>query len=282
MEDKVKEFETELLREEKKQNTVKQYLKYINDFIEYANIERKEDITKEKLIEYKEHLKEVHKKESSINIKIIIINKFIAFIGLPEKYKLKQIKTQRKTNLENVLNEKEYQRLLEWAMKLNKITMYYLMRTLAGTGIRISELQYITVEAVKRGQIEIYNKGKKRVVPIKSSLQKDLKKYCEESKIEEGIIFKNRQGKPLSNSYIWKQLQYIAGKARGGLSKNKVHAHSFRHLFAKEFISSTGNQMALADILGHKSLETTRIYTTMSIQEQKELLDKIDKEKRRK
>lgn len=214
MEDKIKEFRQELIEEEKKEKTVKQYLKYIYEFIDYAKIEKLEDITKEILIEYKEHLKEIHPKESSINIKIIIINKFITFLELDNKLKLKQIKVQKKTTLENVLNEKEYNRLLEWAVKLNRPRMYYLMETLAGTGIRISELQYITVEAVRKGNADFFNKGKKRPVPIKNSLQKDLKRYCEEANITEGIIFKSRSGNPLDDSYVWRQLQDIARKSK--------------------------------------------------------------------
>lgn len=280
IEENIKAFEQELIEEEKKEKTIKQYLKYIYEFIEYTKIEKAEDITKEMLIDYKEHLKEIHPKESSINIKIIIINKFVTFLDLPSKLKLKQIKVQKKTTLENVLNEKEYNRLLEWALKLNRPRMYYLMETLAGTGIRISELEYITVEAVKKGNADFYNKGKKRPVPIKNSLQKDLKRYCEEANITEGIIFKSRQGNPLDDSYVWRQLQDIAGKARGGLSKDKVHAHSFRHLFAKDFLANGGDLATLADILGHSSLETTRIYTTMSIAEQRALLNKMDKRKK--
>lgn len=280
IEENINAFEQELIEEEKKEKTIKQYLKYIYEFIEYTKIEKAEDITKEMLIDYKEHLKEIHPKESSINIKIIIINKFVTFMDLPNKLKLKQIKVQKKTTLENVLNEKEYNRLLEWALKLNRPRMYYLMETLAGTGIRISELEYITVEAVKKGNADFYNKGKKRPVPIKNSLQKDLKRYCEEANITEGIIFKSRQGNPLDDSYVWRQLQDIAGKARGGLSKDKVHAHSFRHLFAKDFLANGGDLATLADILGHSSLETTRIYTTMSIAEQRALLNKMDKRKK--
>ena len=280
IEENIKAFEQELIEEEKKEKTIKQYLKYIYEFIEYTKIEKAEDITKEMLIDYKEHLKEIHPKESSINIKIIIINKFVTFMDLPNKLKLKQIKVQKKTTLENVLNEKEYNRLLEWALKLNRPRMYYLMETLAGTGIRISELEYITVEAVKKGNADFYNKGKKRPVPIKNSLQKDLKRYCEEANITEEIICKSRQGNPLDDSYVWRQLQDIAGKARGGLSKDKVHAHSFRHLFAKDFLANGGDLATLADILGHSSLETTRIYTTMSIAEQRALLNKMDKRKK--
>ena len=280
MEDKIKEFKQELINEEKKENTIKQYMNYIYEFIEHTKITAPEEITKEMLIDYKEHLKEIHPKESSINIKIIIINKFIMFLELDDKMKLKQIKVQKKTTLENVLNEKEYNRLLEWALKLNRPRMYYLMETLAGTGIRISELQYITVEAVKKGNADFFNKGKKRPVPIKNSLQKDLKRYCEEAGITEGIIFKSRSGNPLDDSYVWRQLQDIAGKARGGLSKDKVHPHSFRHLFAKDFLANGGDIATLADILGHSSLETTRIYTQMSLAEQRALLNKMDKRKK--
>lgn len=219
MEDKIKEFRQELIEEEKKEKTINQYLKYIYEFIDYTKITKPEDINKEMLIDYKEHLKEIHPKESSINIKIIIINKFVAFLELDDKMKLKQIKVQKKTTLENVLNEKEYNRLLEWALKLNRPRMYYLMETLAGTGIRISELQYITVEAVKKGNADFFNKGKKRPVPIKNSLQKDLRRYCEEANITEGIIFKSRNGNPLDDSYVWRQLQDIARKSKRGLVK---------------------------------------------------------------
>lgn len=219
MEDKIKEFRQELIEEEKKEKTINQYLKYIYEFIDYTKITKPEDINKEMLIDYKEHLKEIHPKESSINIKIIIINKFVTFLELDDKMKLKQIKVQKKTTLENVLNEKEYNRLLEWALKLNRPRMYYLMETLAGTGIRISELQYITVEAVKKGNADFFNKGKKRPVPIKNSLQKDLKRYCEEANITEGIIFKSRNGNPLDDSYVWRQLQDIARKSKRGLVK---------------------------------------------------------------
>lgn len=207
-------FKIELRDQEKEENTIKQYSIYIQDFIETMQIKSKGDITKEILIKYKDILRERHPKESSINIKIIILNKFIAFIGYDEKMKLKQFKVQKKTTLENVLNEKEYNRLLEWALKLNRPRMYYLMKTLAGTGIRISELQYITVEAVKKGNADFFNKGKKRPVPIKNSLQKELKKYCEEAGITEGIIFKSRSGNPLDDSYVWRQLQDIARKGK--------------------------------------------------------------------
>lgn len=274
-------FKIDLKEAEKKETTIKQYEGYIKEFIEYTNIKSKDDITKELLIDYKEHLKEMHgDKIASINIKIIILNKFITFLELPSNYKLKLLKEQRKSTLENVLSYEQYLRLLEWAKKLNKTQLYYLMLTLEGTGIRISELQFVTYEAIKQGCIDITNKGKSRKVPIRKSLQKELLNYCKDADITTGLVFKTKKDKLLDRCYIWKELQDLTGKARGGINKSKVHPHAFRHLFAKEFLESGNSELVLADILGHKSINTTRIYTTLSLDEQRKLLDNIDKAKR--
>jgi len=258
--------------EELSEKTLTKYNRDINEFIQTANIKTKEDITKDKLIEYKDNL--INKsKTSTVNNKIIIINKFLTFLFNNKDYNLKQIKTQNKFEVDNILSKTDYDRLLKWAIKLNKMVMYYLMRTLAGTGIRISELQYITVEAVKKGKTEIYNKGKKRPVYIKETLQKDLKRYCKDKGIDKGIIFKSRSGNPLDNAYIYKEIQYIAGQAR--VNKKKAHPHSFRHLFAKEYLNAGGNYLNLADILGHSSTDTTRIYSVKDANENRADLNKM-------
>lgn len=232
-------FKQDLRHQEKKEKTIKQYSNYINDFIEATQIKNKEDITKQMLIDYKEQLKNRHNGNlNSINIKILIINKFITYLELPKELKLKQEKQQKQTTLENVLTPKEYEHLREYAKSHNQDQLYYLMGTLEGTGIRISELQYITVEAVKKQEADIYNKGKLRKIPIQDKVKKELLQYCKEQGITEGIIFKSRNNNPLDNAYIWKQLQKLAGQVRSGLKKSKVHPHSFRHLFAKEFISN--------------------------------------------
>lgn len=273
-------FKQDLRHQEKKEKTIKQYSNYLMDLIEATHIEKKEDITKQMLIDYKEQLKEKHNGNlNSINIKILIINKFITYLDLPKELKLKQEKQQKQTTLENVLTPKEYDHLRDYAKTHNQERLYYLMGTLEGTGIRISELQYITLEAVKKQEADIYNKGKLRKIPIQDKVKKELLQYCKEQGITEGIIFKSRNGNPLDNAYIWRELQALAGKVRSGLKKSKVHPHSFRHLFAKEFISNGGSQMELADILGHESLETTRIYTTKSVAEQRETLNKMYKRK---
>lgn len=276
--DNLEAFKRNLKNQEKREKTIKQYSNYITDFIEAEQIQNKEDITKEKLLDYKEKLMQRHNGNlNSVNIKILIINKFITYLKLPKKLKLKQERQQKQTTLENVLTFKEYEHLREYAKTHNEMQLYYLMGTLEGTGIRISELKYITLEAVKKQEADIYNKGKLRKIPIQDKVKKELLQYCKDKGITTGIIFKSRNGNPLDNSYIWRELQRLAGQVRSGIKKSKVHPHSFRHLFAKEFISNGGSQMELADILGHESLETTRIYTTKSVAEQRETLNKMSK-----
>jgi site-specific recombinase XerD len=171
-----------------------------------------------------------------------------------------------------VISETDYNRLIRIAERLGRDKIKHIMETLAKTGIRINELQYITVEAIKKGFCEVQNKGKIRDIIISRGLAKSLKVYCKNNQITEGIIFKSRYGAPLDKAYIWRQLKHVAGQAR--VNKSKVHAHSFRHLFAKTYLRDGGNITHLADLLGHSSLETTRIYTMQSKDEHRNILDK--------
>jgi integrase/recombinase XerD len=272
IEDNIKEYKDSLKLSEKEENTINQYEGYLKEFIEYANIKRKEDITKEKLIEFKEYMQEKYK-TNTINIKITVINAFITFIGLDSSYKLKHLKKQQKATLENVLTQTDYERLLRIAKVKNKKVMYYIMETLAETGIRISELEHITVEAVKKGEAVFDSKGTvERKAFINKKLQKELLKYCKEEGIKTGIIFKSRNGNPLDSAYIYKEIQWIAGQAR--IKKSKAHPHSFRHLFAKNYLSKPGHNIAdLKNILGHKNISTTEIYLQKSTRELKETLE---------
>lgn len=212
----IEAYKTELRLAEKKEKTIKQYEGYIQEFINYADIKTKEDITKEALIDFKTYLQDNYK-VNTVNIKITIINAFISNMGLDSTYKLKNLKKQQKTTLENVLSQNDYERLLRIAKAKNKTTMYYLMQTLAEIGIRISELQYITVEAVKKGVAVFDSKGTvERKAFINKRLQKELLKYCKEKGINTGIIFISRNGNPLDEAYIYKEIQYIART-----SKNK-------------------------------------------------------------
>lgn len=272
IEDNIKEYKDSLKLSEKEEDTIKQYEGYIQEFIKYANIENKEDITKEKLIEFKEYMQDKYK-TNTINIKITVINAFITFIGLDSSYKLKHLKKQQKATLENVLTQTDYERLLRIAKVKNKKVMYYIMETLAETGIRISELEHITVEAVRKGEAVFDSKGTvERKAFINKKLQKELLKYCKEEGIKTGIIFKSRNGNPLDSAYIYKEIQWIAGQAR--IKKSKAHPHSFRHLFAKNYLSKPGHNIAdLKNILGHKNISTTEIYLQKSTRELKETLE---------
>lgn len=263
------------------ERTINKYKKDISDFLAFGNIKSKEDINKAVLLDYKEKLKELHTKKdeikvSSINNKIIIINKFLVYIFGSKEYNLKQMKEQVNYNNKNLLTKEEYQRLLYWARNSNNDRLYFLMRTLAETGIRISELKYLQVESLTTG-IRISNKGKIRTVPIPKKLKKALLMYCGDYRIESGIIFRTKSGKPLDSAYIYKQMQELAGKARGGLKKSKVHPHNFRHLFAFEYLKNGGNVLNLADILGHSSIETTRLYTRADTNSNNDILEKMYK-----
>jgi len=272
IEDNIREYKDSLKLSEKEENTINQYEGYLKEFIEYANIKNKEDITKEKLIEFKEYMQKKYK-TNTINIKITVINAFITFIGLDSSYKLKHLKKQQKATLENVLTQTDYERLLRIAKVKNKKVMYYIMETLEETGIRISELEHITVEAVKKGEAVFDSKGTvERKAFINKKLQKELLKYCKEEGIKTGIIFKSRNGNPLDSAYIYKEIQWIAGQAR--IKKSKAHPHSFRHLFAKNYLSKPGHNIAdLKNILGHKNISTTEIYLQKSTRELKETLE---------
>ena len=265
--------------DELSERTINKYRKDISDFLVFGNIKSKEDINKAVLLDYKEELKRIHAKGteikvSSINNKIIIINKFLVFIFGNKEYNLKKLKEQINYNNKNLLTKEEYQRLLIWARNENNDRLYFIMRVLAETGIRISELQYLEVESLSAG-IRICNKGKYRIVPIPKKLKKDLLNYCRDYRIESGIIFRTKSGKPIDNAYIYKQMQELTGKARGGLKKSKVHPHNFRHLFAFEYLKNGGNVLNLADILGHSSIETTRLYTRADTNSNNDILEKM-------
>lgn len=208
----IEDYKTDLKLSEKQERTIDQYVGYIKEFLEYAEAEIKtiDDITKEDLISFKEYMQNKYK-VNTVNIKITILNSFIDFIGLDRSYKLKHLKKQQKATLENVLTQTDYERLLRIAQARNKTTIYYLMETLAEMGIRISELQYVTVEAVKKGVAVFDSKGTvERKAFINKRLKKELLRYCNDNNITTGIIFKSRNGNPLDEAYIYKEIQWVA------------------------------------------------------------------------
>ena len=203
-------YKNDLRLSEKKENTITQYEKYIKEYMSFADVKTVEDINKDNLIDFKEEMQKKYK-TNTINIKITILNNFIDYLGLPKEYKLKHLKQQYKNTLEEVITASDYERLLRIAKARGKTTMYYLMQTLAETGVRISELKHITVEAVKKGYAGFDSKGTvERTAFINKRLKKELTSYCNEYNIKSGVIFKSKNNKPLDTAYIYKELQYIA------------------------------------------------------------------------
>lgn len=268
----IENYKNKLILNENKEKTANQYGKYLLEFVNNFNIQCKEDITKQKLIDFKEYLQE-HYKVNTINIKLTVLNSFIKFLGLDPSYKLELLKKQEQVNIENVLSSVDYERLIRIANRKGKIRTMYILKTLAGTGIRISELKYITVEAVKRGIAVFDNKGTvERKAFINKKLKRELLKYCSENNIKSGIIFKSRYNNPLDPAYIYKEIQWIAGQAR--VNKKKAHPHSCRHLFAKNYIADPTHNIAdLKVILGHKHLTTTEIYLKKTERELKQTME---------
>ena len=274
-------FINNCIEDELSERTLKQYKRVINEFLSYENINTKDDITKLKIIDFKKHIQEKNEKVATINNKLTIVNKFINYTFRDEtdatrkSLQVDLMKVQNQYVVNDILSKNDYERLLRLAERKKKKQLYYLMLTLARTGIRVSELRYITYEAVKQGKTIVTNKGKTRQVEINKALAKDLMNYCKDENITTGIIFKSKSGKPLDNAYIYKQIQWIAGQAK--VKKSKAHPHSFRHLFAKTYLEQgLGTPLQLADILGHSSLAITRMYTTKSEKENKKDLNKLD------
>ncbi|WP_027431236.1 tyrosine-type recombinase/integrase [Lachnospira multipara] len=249
--------------------TIKKYCKDVEQFYIWLG---ENIISKEKVLKYKKYLKNRYK-IASVNSKINSLNKFFEWKGL-EEYKVKSFRVQTSTSVSNIITKDDYFRLLDCAKEGKKWKMYYIMRTLAMTGIRIGELRYITVESINDCQIEIYNKGKARVIYMGEQVRKMLKQYCMANGITNGFIFRGSKDSAISQKTVWKNLKNISSKA--GVPQSKVYPHSFRHLFAKEYMKVSSDISELADILGHTRLETTWRYTRTSYDEKVKMLDKME------
>ena len=259
--------------EEKTKNTLKKYAHNIEVFLDWLPVDA--DVDKTIVIDFKRHLLEdLRFRTNTINNYIISINKFLYWCGIND-CKVKQLKKQRAASNSEVLSLADFKRLLRIAKRMNQEDTFLIMKILAMTGIRIEELSFFTVENVKSNYIHVRNKGKERSIIIRQDLAREIRQYCRNKGIKTGIIFFCKtKGKLMSKSTIWRRMKKIAGIAK--VRKNKVHAHSFRHLFAKAFLEEYNGSIAeLADILGHSSLETTRIYAKTTDEEKRRKLEKI-------
>ncbi|MDR1575138.1 MAG: tyrosine-type recombinase/integrase [Treponema sp.] len=230
------------------------------------------EVTKQDILDYKDYLIGKYK-PASVNSYLISLNNFLKFTA-QDSLRVKTVKIQRRNSLDNVLTEADYAALLECAKKRENKRLYYLIRTLTSSGIRVGELQYITAEILETGKTYAYGKNKMREIIIPQSLCAELEKYCGEQHIT-GLIFHGKQANTLiDKARIWRELKQLAKAA--GVSGERVHAHNFRHFFAKRFLSEYHDIVDLADILGHNSVETTRIYTRTSSQEKQARIDALN------
>ena len=264
-----------LKEEERGRATVEKYLRDVRKFREYLNLSgrNKSDKTesdsngfdKETVLEYKQYLNE-HYKTTSANSMLAAINSFFEYLGC-EEYKVKLFRIQRIvfSEPERELTEKDYERLVQAAERKGDSRMSMLLQTIGSTGIRISELRFVTVESLASGRAYIYNKGKSRIALLPVELTRMLKNYCKKEKITQGSIFVTKSGKPMDRSNISKKMKELGREA--GVDERKVFPHNFRHLFARIFYRIEKDVVRLMDLLGHSSINTTRIYT-MTTEEQ--------------
>lgn len=252
----IEKFKTYLQNEEKSTNTIEKYIRDVRTFADYVN---NLDVTKEMVIAYKSKLVSDNYAVRSINSMIASLNSLFVFVGW-EDLKVKSIKLQRQIYCpeEKELTKAEYLRLVNTAKQKGNERLNLLIQTICGTGIRVSELQYITVEAVKCGEAVVSLKGKTRSVFIVRELKKKLLRYAAEQGIKSGAIFITRSGKPMSRTNIWREMKNLCEQAK--VNPDKVFPHNLRHLFARTFYGIEKDIAKLADILGHSSINTTRIY----------------------
>ena len=263
-------FKESLFNEEKSYATIQ---KYVRDVQALADWLSEESVTKALLVQYKKHLTEIYA-PSSVNATIASLNHFFDFCGACE-LKLKTLKLQRQVfaHSENELSKSEYQRLLNAAISRKNERLYLLMQTICSSGIRVSELKYVTVGAIMTGRAEISLKGKRRTVFLSDSLCKQLKRFAKEQKIKSGPVFITKNGNPLDRSNIWSDMKKLCKDAN--VSPNKVFPHNLRHLFARTYYSIQKDIVRLADILGHSSINTTRIYTMESGETHRKQLQRL-------
>lgn len=248
-------FKEHLILEERSTATIQKYIRDVKAFMAYA---QNSAITKETVIAYKKYLQENYAVRS-VNSMLASINSLFVFLGW-HGLKVKTLKLQQQVYCpeEKELTKAEYTRLCKAAQRRHNERLNLIMQTICGTGIRVSELQFITVEAAKCGETVVRCKGKTRAVFIVRELRQKLLRYAAEQNIQSGMIFVTRTGKPISRTNIWREMKALCVEAN--VNPQKVFPHNLRHLFARVFYGIEKDIAKLADILGHSSINTTRIY----------------------
>ena len=252
----IKSFNVYLINEEKAVATVNKYLHDVGEFQIWIG---EQELCKKAVLAYKSYLCERYA-PASVNAALSSINNFFNFMEWYD-LRVKNLKIQKQifASTDKELTKAEYERLLQAAKQKKNERLYLLMQTICSTGIRVSEVRYVSVEAVSRGIAEINCKGKRRQVFLPKQLCQILKQYIKEQKIKSGAVFVTKNGNPLDRSNIWSDMKKLYKAAN--VSGNKVFPHNLRHLFARTYYNSQKDVVRLADILGHSNVNTTRIYT---------------------
>lgn len=261
-----------LYEQEKSQATIEKYMCDLKKLMQFAG---KRELDKRVMIEYKFFLKEMKYKTSSINSFLVAANRFFDFMGWYD-LKVKTYSVQTKVFLpENKeLSKEEYKRLVHTANQQGKKRIGLILQTICATGIRVSELTSITVPAVKKGVVTIYNKGKERQIVILRDLQLRLLMYINKAEIKQGSVFQTKTGKPIDRTWVWREMKKLCERAK--VEKDKAFPHNLRHLFARTFYTLHKDIAKLADILGHSSIETTRIYLRENYQAYRQQIEQLD------
>ena len=262
-------FSNYLQNEEKSEATVEKYWRDVATFRHFVN---GMEVTKELVVAWKKKLIEQGYAPRSVNSMLASVNSFFAFLGWQD-CRVKNIRLQQQTYCtdERELTKAEYLRLLSVAQKNPQLNL--VLQTICGTGIRVSELKYFTVEAVRSGQIVVSCKNKTRTILIPGKLKKSLLDYAKGKHIRTGEIFLSRNGKALDRSSIWRQMKRLCRIA--GVKETKVFPHNLRKLFARTFYGIEKDIAKLADILGHSSINTTRIYIMTTGTEHRRKIERL-------
>ncbi len=264
-------FAIHLSREEKAPDTVRKYLRDVTRFSEYL---KGNPLTKQRAIEYKKQLQSQNYAPRSINATLTALNRLFSFLG-QEDCRLKALRLQPQIYCpqEKELSKEEYLRLVSAANRSRNRRMSLILQTICGTGIRVSELPFITAEAVRCGEATVALKGKTRKVFIVKELQKKLLRYLAEQQITTGSVFLTRRGKPIDRTAVWRGMKALCRRA--GVSPSKVFPHNLRHLFARTFYRLERDIAKLADLLGHSNINTTRIYIIASGEEHRRRMERM-------
>lgn len=267
---KIERFRNYLREEEKSENTLEKYIRDVTVFSEFCD----GAITKDTVIAYKQSLIDGGYAARSINSMLASLNSLFSFLGWYE-LRVKSLKVQQQVFCpeEKELTRTEYERLCLTAERKQNERLCLILQTICGTGIRVSELQFITVEAVHKGEATVSLKGKTRSVLIVRDLQKKLLRYISERKITTGSVFVTRTGKPMSRTNIWREMKSLCIEAE--VNPEKVFPHNLRHLFARVFYGIEKDIAKLADILGHSSINTTRIYIISTGTEHRQRMERM-------